>query len=188
MPYSNVDATAQCATHFEKIARIVQAGFLDIQKELKADKLTQEQKAAVDSLPHDAITKEAKNRLMKFPNDCCMDAAHVLAIIFIAISEQNGFKHNQLEHFRCTPTGKTKTKMFDFHQWLRIDGFDIDITFGQLKTIQNGNEEKIVFPVHPLIGSDDYVFASAKAAIDEPFAIFTNFIITKYFHKLGKRL
>ena len=181
MPYSNVDATAQYATHLEKIARIVQSGFLDIQKGLKTGKLTQEQKAAVDSFPHDAITKEAKNRLVKFPNDCCMDAAHVLAIIFIAISEQNGFEHDQLEHFRCTPTDKTKTKMFDFHQWLRIDGFDIDITFGQLKTIQKGNEEKIVFPIHPLIGSDDYVFASAKAGIDEPFAIFANLIITEYF-------
>jgi hypothetical protein len=176
-----MDAVAQYAAHLEKIARIVQSGFVDMRKRIKTGRLSQDQKTAVNSLPHDEITKEATNRLSKFPNDCCMDAAHVLAIIFIAIAEQNGFKHEQLEHIRCKPMDKTKVKMFDFHQWLRIDGFDVDITFEQLKTFQKGNTGNIVFPIHPLIGSDDYIYESAKATIEEPFAIFANFIITNYF-------
>lgn len=180
-----MDEAVVYAAHLEKIARIVQEGFLDIRKRIKSGRLSQEHKTAITSLPHDAITKEAKNRLAKFPNDCCMDAAHVLAIIFIAFAEQNGFVHGQLEYIRATPTDKTQVKMFDFHQWLRVDGFDVDITFGQLKTVQKGNEGKIVFPLHPLIGSDDYVYAGAKAVIEEPFAVFANFIITNYLQKQG---
>ena len=181
-----MDETAIYAAHIEKIARIVQGGFLDMRKRIKTGKLTQEHKTAINSLPHDAITKEAINRLAKFPNDCCMDAAHVLAIIFIAIAEQNNFEHGQLDYIRATPTDKTRVKMFDFHQWLMVDGFAVDITFDQLKTVQNGNEGKIVFPVHPLIGSDDYTYGKAKATIEEPFAVFANFIITNYFKKQGK--
>jgi len=178
-----VDNVEVYTAHLDKIARIVQESFLDIRKRIESGGLSQEHKTAIESLPHDVITKEAKNRLAKFPNDCCMDAAHVLAIIFIAIAEQSGFTHNQLEYIRATPTAKTKTKMFDFHQWLRVDGFDIDITFDQLKTVQKGNVGKIVFPIHPLIGSDDYIYAGAKAQIEEPFAVFANFLITNYLQK-----
>jgi len=178
-----MDATVKYAEHIEKIARIVQDGFLDISKKIKSGKLTQEQKATANSLPHDAITGEAVNRLAKFPSDCCMDAAHVLAIIFIAIAEQSGNRHEQLEFIRCMPTENTKIKMFDFHQWLMVDGFHVDITFGQLKTVQKGNTRKIVFPVHPIIGSDDYIYASAKATSEDAFAVFANYIITNYFRK-----
>jgi len=178
-----MDDTAVYATHIENIARIAHEGFLDIRKRIKSSRLSHEHKSAINSLPHDAITKEAMNRLTKFPNDCCMDASHVLAIIFIAFAEQKAFEHGQLEHIRATPTDKTKVKMFDFHQWLVVGGFAVDITFAQLKTVQKGNEGKIVFPVHPLIGSDDYTYGKAKAIIDEPFVTFANFIITNYFQR-----
>jgi hypothetical protein len=178
-----MDETTMYAAQLEQVARIVQEGFLDIRKRIKSGRSGQEHKEAINSLPHDAVTGNAKNRLAKFPNDCCMDAAFVLAIVFIAIAEQNNFGYGQLEHIRATPTDKTKVKMFDFHQWLRVDGFDVDITFGQLKPLQSGNERKLIFPLHPLIGSDDYVYAGAKASIEEPFAGFANFIITNYFNR-----
>jgi hypothetical protein len=104
----------------EDVARKTQRAFLDVRMGLVHKRLTDEQKAAINSLPHDNITKEPENRLRKFPNDCCMDAAFVLAVIFTAISEQKGFKFGELLHIRCTPTPKTKTVMFDFHQWLRV--------------------------------------------------------------------
>ncbi|MCL1884634.1 MAG: hypothetical protein FWF81_12895 [Defluviitaleaceae bacterium] len=180
-----MDEVVQYAAYLEQIARKVQEGFIDMRNRIKSGRLSQDHKTAINSLPHDAITWEAKNRLAKFPNDCCMDASHVLAIIFIAFAEQQGLEYGQLQHIRAIPTDKTKMKMFDFHQWLRVDGFDVDITFGQLKTAQKGNEGKIVFPLHPLINSDDYVYTGAPANIDEPFAIFANFIIANYFRKGG---
>ena len=167
----------------ESVARLVQKAYIDIRDALKNDTLTVEQKAAVDSLPHDAITKSARNRLKKFPNDCCMDAAIVLAIIFTSIAEQHDLKYGQLKHIRCRPTDKTKVKMFDFHQWLRIDGCDVDIAFEQCKTVLKNNEGKIVFETHPLIGSDDYTYEQANAGIEEPFAEFANFIIMNYFRR-----
>jgi len=178
-----MDATEIYAAHIEKIARIVQDGFLDIRKRIKSGRLSQEQKTAVNSLPHDVITKEAKNRLAKFPNDCCMDAAHVLAIVFIAIAEQRELKHNQLEYIRAIPTDKTRVRMFDFHQGLQVDGFNVDITFGQLRTVQKGNAGRIVFPLHPLFGSDDYAYGIAKATIEDAYSVFANYIITTYFQK-----
>jgi hypothetical protein len=165
------------------VAHLVQKAFADIRTNLKSNTLSKEQKAAVDSLPHDAITKEARNRLAKFPNDCCMDASMVLAVIFLAFAEQNGFSYGQLMHIRCRPTDKTKTVMFDFHQWLRIDGYDVDIAFEQCKTVLKGNEGKFVFDTHPIIGSDDFTYENAKAVIEEPFAVFANFIIENYFKR-----
>jgi hypothetical protein len=149
------------------------------------NKLTGNQKAAMNTLPHDNITKEPINRLRKFPNDCCMDSAYVLAVIFTAMAEQGGFKFAELMHIRCRPTDKTKIVMFDVHQWLRIDGYDVDITFDQCKPILNGNRGKVIFEPHPLITSDDnYTYESANAAkIEEPFAGFANFVITEYLHK-----
>jgi len=167
--------------NIEKIACLTQKAFIDIRNALISNTLTKEQKAAIDSLPHDRITKEAENRLRKFPNDCCMDSAMVLAIIFKAIAEQNNFEYGQLMHIRCRPTEKTKISMFDFHQWLRVEGFDVDIAFEQCKTVLKGNEGKIIFDTHPLIGSDDYIFEGGKADIEEPFAEFANFIIVNYF-------
>lgn len=71
--------------------------------------------------------------------------------------------------------------MFDFHQWVLVDGFNIDITFGQLKTVQKGNEGKILFDQYPLIGSDDYIFEAADVKMENPFAEFANFVIKEYF-------
>ena len=167
----------------EGIARKVQKAFLDIQRNLKSNTLSKEQKSAVASLPFDNITKSARNRLRKFPNDCCMDASFVLAIVFAAFAEQNGFKYGRFEHIRCRPTDMTKVRMFDFHQWLRIDGYDVDITFEQCKTVLQGNSGKIVFEMHPIIGSDDFIYEHGDAGIEEPFAKFANFIITKYFKR-----
>ena len=169
--------------NIESIARLVQQAFLDIRRGLQNNTLSKEQEAAVATLPSDRITGIAKNRLKKYPNDCCMDAAIVLAIMFLAIAEQNGFQYGQLKHIRCRPTDKTKTKMFDFHQWLLVDGYHVDISFEQCKTVLKGNEGKIVFDIHPLINSDDYIFEGGNAVIEEPFAEFANFIITNYFKK-----
>lgn len=165
----------------EKIARLVQKAFTDIQENLLNNTLSKEQEAAIASLPLDMITKSARNRLKKFPDDCCIDAAYVLAVIFIAISQQNGFQYGQLKQIRCHPTDKTMKKMFDKHQWLLIDGYNVDITFEQCKTVLKGNEGEIIFDTHPLVGSDDYSFASAKAVIEEPYAEFANFVIINYF-------
>jgi len=172
--------------NIEKTARLVQAAFVDISKALTSGTLNKEQEAAVKSLPHDVKTKSAENRLKKFPNDCCMDSAMVLAIIFTAIAEQNGFEYGQLMHMRCRPTKKTKIVMFDFHQWLRVEGFDVDIAFEQCKTVLKGNEGKIIFNTHPLIGSDDYIFEGGKAGIEEPFAEFANFVIMNYLRPQNK--
>ena len=168
--------------HIEGIACLVKKAFLDIKSSLNSATLSKKQREAVGSLPHDRITKGAENRLRKFPNDCCMDAAIVLAVIFSAIAEQNGINF-QLTHIRCRPTQKTKTVMFDFHQWLRVGGYDVDITFEQCKTVLKGNEDKVVFDIHPLIGSDDYAYEQATATIEEPFAEFANYIITNYFKR-----
>jgi hypothetical protein len=167
----------------EGVARLVQKAFLDIRDNLNSGMLTGAQKAAVASLPLDNVTKKAENRLRKFPNECCMDASFVLAIIFTALAEQNGFKFGQLAHIRCRPTDKTKTALFDFHQWLCVDGFSVDIAFEQCKTVLKGNEGKIVFNVHPLIGSDNFIYEQADAVIEEPFAEFANFVIMNYFGK-----
>ena len=169
--------------HIEDVARLVQKAFIDIRTNIKSNTLTKEQKAAIDSLPHDVITKAARNRLAKFPNDCCMDASNVLAVIFSAFAEQSGFNYGQLMHIRCRPTDKTKTVMFDFHQWLRIDGYDVDITFEQCKTVLKGNKGKVIFEAHPLIDSDDFIFEGAAAVVEEPFAPFANFIIENYFRR-----
>ena len=165
------------------VARLVQKAFVDIRTNLKNNNLTKAQKAAVASLPYDVITKEAHNRLAKFPNDCCMDASMILAVIFLAFAEQSGFRYGQLTHIRCRPTDKTKTVMFDFHQWLRIDGYDVDIAFEQCKTVLKGNRGKIVFDTHPLIGNDDFIYESANAVSEEPFAEFANFVIENYFRR-----
>lgn len=172
----------------EKVARSAQKVFLDVRSGILHKKLTEVQKAAIDTLPHDRITKEPVNRLRKFPNDCCMDSAFVLAVIFSAIAQQDGFEFAELKHIRCTPTPKTKVVMFDFHQWLRVDGFDIDITFDQCKTVLKGNKGKIIFEPHPLLKNDDsYEFGVANAAeIEEPFAGFANFIITEYLNKVKR--
>ena len=167
----------------ESISRLVQKAFLDIRTRIHKNTLSKEQRTAIASLPLDRITMSAKNRLKKFPNDCCMDASIVLAIIFTALAEQNGCEYRQLKHIRCRPTDKTVTTMFDFHQWLRIDEFDVDITFEQCKTVLKGNEGKVVFMLHPLIGSDDYIYESADAVIEEPFAEFANYIIANYFRR-----
>ena len=106
-----------------------------------------------------------------------MDATYVLGTIFTAFAEQNGFEYNQFEYIRYRPTGKTKTVMFDCHWWLRIEGYNVDITFEQCRTVQKGNAGEIVFDVHPLIDSDDYIYESTDAGGAEPFAEFTNFII-----------
>ncbi|MDL2287039.1 hypothetical protein LJB90_00525 [Eubacteriales bacterium OttesenSCG-928-G02] len=167
----------------ENVARLAQKAFVDIRNALNNDTLSEEQGAAVDSLPQDIITKSARNRLKKFPNDCCADTSFVLAIIFTTIAEQHGFKYGQLKQIRCRPTDKTKMKMFDFHQWLRVDGYDVDIAFEQCKAVLKNNEGEIVFESHPLIGSDDYTYEQANAGIEEPFAEFANFIITNYFNR-----
>ena len=169
--------------NIDKIARLVQKAFIYIRGGINANTLNKEQKAAVNSLPLDAITGLPENRLKKFPNDCCMDASVVLAIIFTAVAEQSGFKYNQLMHIRCRPTDKTKTVMFDFHQWLRVEGYDVDIAFQQCRTVLKGNEGKVVFDTHPLIGSDDYTYEGANASIEEPFAVFANYIIMNYFRR-----
>lgn len=65
----------------EEIARKVQKAYLDIQLNLQNNTLNKSQQAAIKSLPHDVQTGAAKNRIIKFPNDCCMDASVVLAII-----------------------------------------------------------------------------------------------------------
>jgi hypothetical protein len=170
----------------EDVARKTQRAFLDVRQGVIHKRLTDEQRAAMNSLPHDNITNEPENRLRKFPNDCCMDAAFVLAVIFTAISEQKGFKFGELLHIRCTPTPKTKTVMFDFHQWLRVDGFDVDITVEQLKTLQKANGGKVVFEPHPIIQSDDYIFEGGKAGIEEVYAEFANFVITNYLGRASK--
>ena len=167
--------------NIESLASLVQKAFIDVCAALNNNTLSQEQREAIESLPFDNITKSADNRLKKFPNDCCMDASIVLAIIFTAIAEQNGFEYNQLMHIRCRPTAKTKTPMFDFHQWLRVDGYDVDIAFKQCKTVLQGNEGKVIFDTHPLIGSDDFSYERADAIIEEPFATFANFVISNYF-------
>jgi len=165
----------------EKIARLVQQAFADIRENLHNNTLSKEQDAAIASLPLDVITKSARNRLKKFPDDCCIDAAYVLAVIFIAISRQNGFQYGQLKQLRCHPTDKTKEKMFDKHQWLLVDGYNVDITFEQCKAVLKGNEGEIIFETHPLVGSDGYSFASAEAVIEEPYTEFANFVIMNYF-------
>ena len=169
--------------NIESIARLVQKAFFDIRRNILNNNLSEEQEAAIASLPSDNITGAAHNRLKKFPNDCCMDASNVLAIIFIAIAEQNGFQYGQLKQIRCRPTDKTKTRMFDFHQWLLVNDLNVDITFGQCKAVLKGNEDKVVFDTHPLVGSDDYIFEGGNAVMEEPFAEFTNFIIKDYFKK-----
>jgi len=165
----------------EQTARRVQKAFLDINRNIKTNTLSKKQQEAIRTLPHDNITKAAKNRLRKFPNDCCMDATFVLGAILIAIAETNGFEYGQIQYICCRPTENTKTVMFDCHWWLRIEGFDVDITFGQCRTVQKGNEGKVIFDTHPLIDSDDYAYEIAEAKIAEPFARFTNFIIENYF-------
>jgi hypothetical protein len=167
----------------EQVARCVQQAYLDLRRNLQSNTLSKAQKEAVASLPRDSQTGAAKNRLQKFPNDCCMDASIVLAIILLAIADGNAIQYQQFQHIRCRPTEKTKTVMFDFHQWLLIDGFNVDITFSQLKTVQKGNEGKIIFDQHPLIGSDDYIFESASAVTEAPFAVFANFVIDRYLPK-----
>ena len=173
----------QIKSKFEEIARLVQKAFLDIRRNLKTNTLSKKQQEAIRTLPHDTITKAAKNRLKKFPNDCCMDATFVLGTIFAAYADTQGLKYGQFEYIRCRPTEKTKTVMFDCHWWLRIEGYDIDITFRQLKTVQKGNEGKVIFEIHPLIDSDDYIYESGKAGTAEFHAEFTNFIIENYFNR-----
>ena len=168
--------------YFEGIARLVQTAFLEIRASLHSGTVSKELRKAIDSLPHDRITKEAGNRLRKFPNDCCADASAVLAVIFSAIAEQNGFEL-ELKHIRCYPTDKTKTVMFDYHQWLQVQGYAVDITFEQCKTVLKGNEGKVIFEVHPLIDSDDYKYGQATATIEEPWAEFANYIIMTYFKR-----
>ncbi len=103
--------------------------------------------------------------------------------MFTAVAEGNGIEF-QLTHIRCTPTQKTKTVMFDFHQWLRVQGYDVDITFEQCKTVLKGNEGKVVFEVHPLILNDDhYTYQQATTIIEKPFADFANYIIKNYFKR-----
>ena len=80
-----------------------------------------------------------------------------------------------------TPSEKIKIKMFDFHQWLLVDGCHVDISFEQCKTVSKGNEGKIVFDAHPLIGSDDYIFEGGNAVMEEPFVVFSNFVMMNYF-------
>jgi hypothetical protein len=175
-----MDELALFRENIETVARLTQKAFLDIRKNLLNNTLSKEQKVAIASLPFDVITMSPENRLKKFPNDCCMDAANVLAIIFLGYAEQNGFEYGLIQQIRCRPTDKTKTRMFDFHQWLRVEGFHIDIAFEQCKTVLKGNEGKIVFDTHPLIGSDDYIFEGGNAVIEKPFAEFANFIIMNY--------
>ena len=171
---------AKYRDNLENISRSVQTAFLDIRRNLQDGTLNEPQKAAVGSLPLDTMTGEAVNRLKKFPNDCCMDAANVLAVVFLAFAEQNGFRYEQIKQIRCRPTDKTKSVMFDFHQWLLVDGCHIDIAFEQCKAVLKGNEGKIVFESHPLIGSDDYIFESGDAVMEEPFKRFANFVIENY--------
>jgi hypothetical protein len=180
-----LDVNTEYRNFVEKVARSAQRAFIDVRRNIIDNKLTGNQKAAIESLPHDNITKEPINRLRKFPNDCCMDSGYVLAIIFTAMAQQNGFEFAELMHIRCRPTEKTKTVMFDFHQWLRIDGYDVDITFDQCRTVLKGNRGKIIFEPHPLLENDDsYEFETANAAeIAEPFAGFANFVITEYLHR-----
>ena len=167
----------------EAVARLVKKAFIEIRDSINANKVNDDMRTAISTLPMDNITGAAENRLKKFPNDCCMDASMVLAIIFIALAEQNGYIYNQIMHIRCLPTDKTKTLMFDFHQWLSVEGYNVDIAFEQCKTVLRGNEDKVVFDVHPLIGSDDYNYGRADAVIEEPFAEFANYIITNYFRR-----
>jgi len=185
MTNNAIDAPLCGADGIESVARLVQKAFIDIRRNLQSNTLNKAQKAAITSLPFDRVTGEPQNRLKKFPNDCCMDAANVLAIIFLAYAEQNRFQYRQLKQIRCLPTEKTKTWMFDFHQWLLVDGYHIDIAFEQCKTVLKGNEDRIVFSVHPLVGSDDYAFEGGGAVIEEPFAEFANFVIMSYF-RIGK--
>ena len=53
--------------NIDKIARLVQKAFIDIRGGINANTLNKEQKAAVNSLPLDAITGLPENRLKKFP-------------------------------------------------------------------------------------------------------------------------
>jgi hypothetical protein len=175
-----MDNTDIYRTKLIDVARKVQKAYLDIRHNLHSNTMSKAQQAAITSLPLDSQTGAAENRLRKFPNDCCMDASIVLANILRAIADGSGIQYQQFKHIRCRPTEKTKTVMFDFHQWLLVDGFDIDITFSQLKTVQKGNEGEIVFNQHPLIGSDNYVYEAADAQIEDPFVEFANFIIEKY--------
>ena len=167
----------------ENVARLAQKAFIDIRENLHSNALNAEQKAAIKSLPFDNITGAAENRLKKFPNDCCMDAANVLAVMFLAIAEQHGFEYRKIMQIRCRPTDKTKTVMFDFHQWLYIDGLNIDIAFEQCKTVLKGNESKIIFDTHPLVESDDYIFEGGDAVMEKPFVGFANFVITNYLRR-----
>ena len=176
----NDTADIQYRENIEQVARLAEKAFIDIRCGLQSGTINDAHKAAIASLPLDALTGKATNRLKKFPNDCCMDAANILAVIFLAFAEQNGFRYGQLQQIRCRPTDKTKNVMFDFHQWLLVDGYHIDITFEQCKTVLNGNEGKIVFDSHPLIGSDDYIFESGNAVMEEPFKVFANFVIENY--------
>ena len=178
---NNADNT-QYRDNIEKVARLVQMAFIEIRRSLQCGTLSEPQKTAIASLPLDAVTGAAENRLAKFPNDCCMDAANVLAVIFLAFAEQNGFRHGQIHQIRCRPTDKTKNVMFDFHQWLAIGGYHIDITFEQCKAVLKGNEGKVIFDTHPLIGSDDYIYESGNAVMEEPFKVFANFVIENYFN------
>ena len=163
----------------EGVARSVQTAYLDIRRDTQSNTLSKGQA----SLPRDAQTGLAINRLKKFPNDCCMDASIVLAIILIAIADTNNIEYRQFQRIRCRPTEKTKTVMFDFHQWLLVDGFNIDLTFSQLRTVQKGSEDKIVFEQHPIIGSDDYTYEAEPAKMEAPFVEFANFVIEHYLRR-----
>lgn|GEM_PF-2048374 len=166
--------------NIKKTAHLVQKAFADMKRGLQEGTLSEAQKTAADSLPFDSVTGNPRNRLKKYPNDCCMDAANVLATIYLAFAEQNGFQFGQLKQIRCRPTAKTKKKMFDFHQWLLVDGYHVDVAFEQCKTVLKGNEGKVVFDTHPLIGSDDYTFEGGDAVMEEPFKVFANFVIEHY--------
>jgi hypothetical protein len=167
----------------EGVARRVQQAFIDIRRDLQSKTQNEAQKDAIASLPHDKITGAAENRLKKFPNDCCMDASFVLANVLLIIAEQKSIKFGQLMHIRCRPTEKTKTVMFDFHQWLSVNGYNVDIAFEQCKTVLKGNEGKIIFDTHPLVESDDYTFEGITAEKFDPYMYFSSFVIEQYFHR-----
>jgi len=72
-----MNETAQYRSFIEKVASSAQRAFIDVRRNIIDNKLTGKQKASMNTLPHDNITKELINRLRKYPNDCCMDSAYV---------------------------------------------------------------------------------------------------------------
>jgi hypothetical protein len=172
----------------DNIAQTVYRVFADIRRGLDDYTLPDEDLAAIDSLksgtgqrrsPVDGsvvgfIDMSPCKRLARFPEACCADAVATLGIIYtMACVDPESIVEITAEPKRENPN-------INFHKWLTVDGYAVDITLGQFHPLGDELDGTVVFMEHPLEKHPEYAVTAAQFVIPTPAVKFSEHFGIKY--------